>query len=164
MSMRYQDLHVNGEDYAYKTSDTVEQVETPGYFDGVWERLYRLDYIRVTADINSDRPAMCLFRVDDIDGKEVFVTKVGDWLRGAAKRQEREPKDPDKRIDIVIKGINQFIIKYPNFHDRDFYTNGGLPDARLLQPFCGFAVSSDDRDAGWSVIQADLKDMRLSEA
>ena len=164
MSMRYQDLHVNGEDYAYKTSDTVEEVETPGYFDQVWEHLYRLDYIRVTADINSDRPCMCWFRVDQIDGKEVYVTKIGDWHKGSGAVPDREPKDPDKRINIVVRGIRQYVKKHPDLQDRDFYTNQGLPDARLLQPFTGFPVTSNDRDAGWSVIQSDLKDIRQSEA
>lgn len=137
-------------------------METPGYFDQVWERLYRLDYIRVTADINSDYPTMCWFRVDQINGQEVFCSKIGDWVKGQKAPEKREPNDPDARIDIVVNGLRQFVKKHPNFDDRDFYTNRGLPDARLLQPFTGFPVTSDDRDAGWSVIQSDIKDFRQS--
>ena len=66
MVMRYQDLHVNGVDFAYMTNNTIEEVESPGYFDHVHDRLRRLDYIRITADIRSDTPALAWFRVHSI--------------------------------------------------------------------------------------------------
>ena len=160
MVMRYQDLHVNGEDFSYKTKDTIAEVEAPGYFDQVWERLYRLDYIRVTADINTPAPPMRWFRVDKIDGTNVHVSGIGEWDHPEAMEVEREPKDPDKRVEIIIAGVKQFMLKHPDAEDRDFYTTSGLPDARLLQPFCGFPCSSDDRDNAWSVIQAEVTEER----
>jgi hypothetical protein len=56
------------------------------------------------------------------------------------------------------------LLKHPDPEDRDWYTQHGLPDARLLQPFCGFICTSDDRDNAWSVIQSERKVMHQTEA
>jgi len=160
--MRYQDLHVNGVDFAYMTNNTIEEVESPGYFDHVHDRLRRLDYIRITADIRSDTPALAWFRVHSIEGNKVTMTRIGRWDVSKPQPKDREPSDPDRRAEIVISGMRRFMEKYPDQSNRDFYTQHGLPDARLLQPFTGFTCSSDDRDLAWSIIQSDVKQERMT--
>lgn len=162
MIMRYQDLHVNGVDFAYTTNDDVVEVESPGYFDNVHDRLRRLDYVRVTADIKSETPSMAWFRVDVINGTEVTMTRIGKWDNSKPQPKDREPSDPDRRAEIVISGMRRFMQKHPDPQDRDFYTQHGLPDARLLQPFTGFNCTSNDRDLAWSVVQSDVKEERMS--
>jgi len=155
--LRYQDLHVNGVDFAYVTTDTVEEVEAPGYFDGVHDRLARLDYIRITAESKTDSPPVAWFRIDKINGKEVLAVRLSDWDRPRELPMERNPRDPDKRVAQIIVGMKQFIKKHPDVKDLDFYTKDGRPKGPLLHPFCGFQVSIEDRDRALSVIHAELE-------
>lgn len=151
MGLKYQDLQVNGMDFAYATKDTTEEVEVANYFDGVSDRLYRLDYIRVTADINSQKPAVCWFRIDGIEGREVRAVKVGDWNR-PGEVKPREPGDVDARVAAVVIAIDKFLRKHDDRGNLDFYTKDGRPKAPLLITFTGFAVKTEDCEAAWAIV------------